>query len=1252
MAVQYMAKPAATAGPLLEKLGLNTHSFANAMANGGLMPALQLLHDHLDKVGVKGNQMAQVIGALFTKKGASGIDILENSLGKLGSKYTQTGSTANKQNEAWRATTHTLAFQMDQLKATIGALADKFGTYLIPKLQAAGSAVKDVIAWFEKHKQAAHDLAIVIGGVLGTAITVFAYTKAVQFIGATGNMITGMSKVVSFMTGGLIPALGTVEGANATAGASFTAVGTEASAAGAEVEAKTALMAGAVEADDAAIVTANETAGASFTALLGPIGLAVAALAGYNALASNPQQAGANAVAGLQKSSGHALNKGQLTSLLASTGAIDSTGKHGLYPWSQDNTTLIQSADKALKSFAGSGNASLLDGIIKRAQALKKEWPQDASALNTLVAVMNKAKTEGAGSLSTMSSPFGGAQVVNSGVGGGATGPGGPWLGAGGAVTPSSFAASVLARLGIKSTPQNIKDFTAWEQQEGGNWNNKAKFNPLNTTMSEPGAGNTGSQGNIKVYQSWAQGLAATVATLKLPAYASIIASLRGNASLGAFSGAVSGSPWGTGAITAPGVGLSNSALNALLDSGKGKKPKALGIPTGVENMLHLAEQLEGAPYSKANHAGAYNETIAQIKKFGTDCSGLVSVLLKEGVTGIRAAQTTQGLPTSAGLSKGTGKYVTVYDRHTGSVGNEHTLIDILGHYFESGGNKKYNPSGGVTALTAKQAAGELSGGGFEAFHPTNLNSAVRGGSLANVPGNNMPNLIAQFEAAVTAALVKAGTSLLQRFNSLVQSGTIRGLSAALGENTSHTVTTPGVTRTEYGRPVLNPWGSTTSSVASRLHSAFEGMGLSSNMGQINRASGGLVAAGAAGSQQDKAFQSTVANLLANGQKALAEKLVAAHKQAMQALGQEMYAQQALKDAESLQLQATQLKDQTTMQANYDADALNVVKAGYQLTNDKASAQVTAIRDMTQIIQTQFAGMVQAVEDHTQQMADAAAAVVTGINDQTQIQVDVLGEKGLFGLNLVAQKLQVQLDVQKASDDKAIAVAQQNLDSTTATWHAAVQTAQLNVDQVTAQQDLLAAAAQQAADMVAIRQEGRIASAQAKMDAVTMHEDVSVVGPAQTAVDMNANLPKAQQDVFNNILKKATGQAGVAEGNAASAYQGVYDSAQGDMAAAQQAAADAQNGATTAIAAAGETLATVTGEASVAIAAAQGTLTGVEGAAATIEAGLQGGVSVAGATASTQFAGSGAVINIYGVPTEDAGAIGNAASWALRTAAV
>lgn len=112
-------------------------------------------------------------------------------------------------------------------------------------------------------------------------------------------------------------------------------------------------------------------------------------------------------------------------------------------------------------------------------------------------------------------------------------------------LTPQAFAVALLRTLGIKPNSGNVRALVGWERAEGGHWNNDARFNPLNTTQPEPGAGNTGSQGNIKVYRSWDQGLQATAQTLRNGRYGAIINALRGS-DPGAVAQAIGASPWGT----------------------------------------------------------------------------------------------------------------------------------------------------------------------------------------------------------------------------------------------------------------------------------------------------------------------------------------------------------------------------------------------------------------------------------------------------------------------------------------------------------------------------------------------------------------------------------------------------------------------------------------------------------------------------------------------------------------------------------
>lgn len=112
---------------------------------------------------------------------------------------------------------------------------------------------------------------------------------------------------------------------------------------------------------------------------------------------------------------------------------------------------------------------------------------------------------------------------------------------------PGRWATALLNRLGVQPTPAAKRALVGWVQAEGGHWKNQARFNPLNTTQPMPGAGNTGSQGNIKQYTSWDQGLNATVKTLRNGRYGGILQALAGS-DPAAVARAIGASPWGTNA--------------------------------------------------------------------------------------------------------------------------------------------------------------------------------------------------------------------------------------------------------------------------------------------------------------------------------------------------------------------------------------------------------------------------------------------------------------------------------------------------------------------------------------------------------------------------------------------------------------------------------------------------------------------------------------------------------------------------------
>jgi hypothetical protein len=111
--------------------------------------------------------------------------------------------------------------------------------------------------------------------------------------------------------------------------------------------------------------------------------------------------------------------------------------------------------------------------------------------------------------------------------------------------TPQSWASTLLNRCGLPTTADNVRAIVAWEMAEGGNWANTALYNPLNTTMPEPGATSINSVG-VKAYTSWDEGFDATIATLFNGSYTGIISALKAGNNAQAVADAVGASPWGT----------------------------------------------------------------------------------------------------------------------------------------------------------------------------------------------------------------------------------------------------------------------------------------------------------------------------------------------------------------------------------------------------------------------------------------------------------------------------------------------------------------------------------------------------------------------------------------------------------------------------------------------------------------------------------------------------------------------------------
>lgn len=127
-----------------------------------------------------------------------------------------------------------------------------------------------------------------------------------------------------------------------------------------------------------------------------------------------------------------------------------------------------------------------------------------------------------------------------------------------------TFAKSLLTGLGIPPTKTRVAIVVGWENAEGGNWANSAKYNPLNTTRNAPGAVSINSVG-VKAYRSWGEGLTQTILTLHTSGYGyeAIVQGLR-DSDPSATATAIGNSKWGTNAQ------LAQSAIASSIKKGSG----------------------------------------------------------------------------------------------------------------------------------------------------------------------------------------------------------------------------------------------------------------------------------------------------------------------------------------------------------------------------------------------------------------------------------------------------------------------------------------------------------------------------------------------------------------------------------------------------------------------------------------------------------------------------------------------------------
>jgi hypothetical protein len=168
-----------------------------------------------------------------------------------------------------------------------------------------------------------------------------------------------------------------------------------------------------------------------------------------------------------------------------------------------------------------------------------------------------------------------------------------------GDINERQWATEFLGRINAPVTEQNMAAMLAWQRAEGGGGGkktglgvNSANYNPLNTTLDVRGAkrmgdgpGYGGYEAGVKSYNSWNQGMDATVKTIMNGKYTGILAALQQGGSSAAVLDQVVASPWGTKNISGT-SGSSGGNVNINLNIDKASDAEAIAFAKRVKREL------------------------------------------------------------------------------------------------------------------------------------------------------------------------------------------------------------------------------------------------------------------------------------------------------------------------------------------------------------------------------------------------------------------------------------------------------------------------------------------------------------------------------------------------------------------------------------------------------------------------------------------------------------------------------------------
>lgn len=194
-----LAAPSGGAVEALKAIHLSHDALASAMRGPrGLVGGIELLQSHMSNL-TKISQV-DVLSKIFSSRSAAVIVGLMGNLDQLRTKFANVQTNSGQFATLVAAQHHSAAGKIANAWSEAQKSLTKAGDAFAPYAAKVAGAVASSLQWFEKHKEAAKALAIVIGTVLGAAVIDFAVSKVAKFGKGIADMVDGLKWLAAKFT--------------------------------------------------------------------------------------------------------------------------------------------------------------------------------------------------------------------------------------------------------------------------------------------------------------------------------------------------------------------------------------------------------------------------------------------------------------------------------------------------------------------------------------------------------------------------------------------------------------------------------------------------------------------------------------------------------------------------------------------------------------------------------------------------------------------------------------------------------------------------------------------------------------------------------------------------------------------------------------------------------------------------------------------------------------------------------------------